>query len=559
MTVVISLLLVLPASPAPTGVGAGLSIEELLGLTALSTFLVGFANLRLQSQLNDWRVSKARILDRLLSENYQENLLPIPTSLQKSSERDDRFQIGRVPYYSLALAIVSFSVSVYFSSDGWFTTDGLAISNWWNLVELDKTNYLAVHGLHLLILFLLIVEIFTTSKTAKKDEERSVKTVYGTLEREVEIWRKSPTEDNRQKLIDTCGRLSAELPGWSWLSLVKLHLNPIDFNSKQEVLRLRHLAGRSDFKFDTYSQIALVWSTYLIEYSHHLETQRAEESYFRDSVRGLHRRNLNEHIETALQDEREGWTKGFVMPRPLDAPAWTSITFETIERISETSRDSLMSNYYASNNSRGDFGDSMANLAIDSWIRCLNLENCKSVELPEHLRQMLRTPNFVIGGLDSKVVIFSLKLGVSSFSPGGKILKGLHGYHVIDAELLNILLTTDPSQMSQIRADQGERTTIYDVIKTATRTSALNRDFGKNRTRAEKSFLLNLERNLARYGQIATPNILGVLKRSAPIDCLDLWRHVKVIESRPGISVPGRRALFELSQWIIFHLQVGRK
>lgn len=561
MTVAMSLLLALPAPPAPNRDGARLSIEELLGLTALSTFLVGFANLRLQSQLNDWRASGARLTDRLLSENDQENLLPIPTSLRMSSLVKE-FKIGVATWYSLVLAIFFFFLSVFFSLGGWYTAEGLVWPNWRDLSLPDDANYLAIHCLHLAILVLLLIEILTTKSGAKNDEERSIGNLFGSLERAIEAWRRSPTENNKQKLIKSCNDLSAELPGWSWLSLIYFHLNPIDFNRKQEVLRLRSLACRPELTFDTYSQIALVWSTYLIEFSHQLEVQRAEESILRNAERERHRTNyFGEVINSAIKDDNEGWEKGFAMPPPLDAPAWTSVKFETIERISQTSRDSLMSNYSTSNTSRPkEFGDAMANLAIDSWIRCLNLENCEPGELPEHLRQLLPVPNFRVGRLDSKVVIFSYKKAVRSWAPhAGERYAGLHGYHVLDAELLTILTDNDSSQLSENTADHGERRTVHDVLTTATRTSALNGDFGKNIARAEKSFLINLEGNLARFGQIGNPSILGVLERSAAIDCLDLWRHVKVIESRPRISEPNRLALSALSQWIIFHLQVGRK
>lgn len=563
MTVAMSLLLALPALPAPNRDGARLSIEELLALTALSTFLVGFANLRLQSQLNDWRASGARLTDRLLAENDQENLLPIPTSLRMSS-LSKRFEIGVVPWYSLGLAIFFFSLSIFFSLGGWYTADGFVWPNWRDLSLPDNANYLAIHCLHLAILVLLLIEILTTKSRANKDEKRSIGNLFSSLERAIEAWRRSPTKDNQRKLIASCNDLSKELPGWSWLSLIYFHLNPIDFNRKQEVLRLRSLACRPELTFDTYSQIALVWSTYLIEFSHQLEVQRAEESILRDAERGLPRTTLDEVINSAIKDDNEGWTKGFVKPPPLDAPAWTSVKFETIERISQTSRDSLMSNYSTSNTSRPkEFGDAMANLAIDSWIRCLNLENCKLGELPGHLRQLLPVPNFLVGRLDSRVVIFSYKKAARSWAPhAGEVYAGLHGYHVLDAELLTILTDNPDGTIQRIQdrpPSEPPQQTFYDVLKTATRTSALNGDFGKNIARAEKSFLFNLERNLARFGQINSPSIHGVLERSAPIDCLDLWRHVKVIESRPRISEPNRLALSELSQWIIFHLQVGRK
>lgn len=591
MTVAMSLLLALPAPPAPNGDGARLSIEELLGLTALSTFLVGFANLRLQSQLNDWRASEARLTDRLLSENDQENLLPIPTSLRMSNLGKE-FKIGVVPWYSLFLAIFFFSLSVFFSLDGWSTADGFVWSSWRDLSLPDNANYLAIHCLHLAILVLLLIEILITKSRAKSDEKRSIGNLFGSLERAIEAWRRSPTKDNQQKLIESCNDLSAQLPGWSWLTLIYFHLNPIDFNRKQEVLRLRSLACRPEVTFDTYSQIALVWSTYLIEFSHQLEVQRAEESILRNAERERHRTNyFGEVINSAIKDDNEGWEKGFAMPPPLDAPAWTSVKFETIERISQTSRDSLMSNYSMSNTSRPkEFGDAMANLAIDSWIRCLNLENCKPGELPEHLRQLLPVPNFCVGRLHGIAVIFSPKKAVRSLAPhDGERYAGLHDYTILDPGLFTIL-TRNPDRRRthpQVRTPAGqlkeppEETFAHTLVR-AINTSTLNGDFGKNRTRAEQRLLFNLERNLARphlrlarsygarflfnlawdlarFGQIDSPSILDVLDGSTPIDCLDLWRHVKVIESRPWISEPNRLALSELSQWIIFHLQVGRK
>ena len=526
---------------------AQLTVEDLLGLMAMTTFLVGFASLRLQSELHEWRSVGTRTLDRLISENDQENLLPLPTSLQISSNRDSDFKLGPIPKFSLILACS------FFASSLWLTVDTFQFhsrSRWGELGVCSPQNYCTIHLLHFLIIALLLGEILWIRKQARSEQDESVGELYRELERAVETWRKRPTKDTRDELDNVLKSLWRKLPGWSWLSLIDLHLNPYDFNRKQDVLRIQYLADRPDLKLDTYSLIALVWSTYLVEHSHTLESQRANESAIRASVpRGYNqlgeKLNLDEMIKKQIKDSEERWIQPYSAPPPIDVPAWKKVSFRMIERISEVSSASRQSDYFSAETSETrDFGDAMANLAIDSWIRCLNLEISGVERLPNELRKIISIPNLCVGGLGSKAVLFSFSKSKERFN--------LHGYHVVDADLLEILQNTDTTEPHRVQPSSGTEQSVSEVLKIALSKQVLHRSERSSGKRAETSFLYNLQRN-----GLSSFVMMNAIQstHTERVNWLDLWRHVKGVENRPLLRTQ-RASVNDLSQWMIYQLQV---
>ena len=72
--------------------GFELSMEELLGIVAVTTFLVGFSSVRLQSNLEYWKESASRLINRVLEQNANDDLLPLPTNFYQYKMDKEKFQ-----------------------------------------------------------------------------------------------------------------------------------------------------------------------------------------------------------------------------------------------------------------------------------------------------------------------------------------------------------------------------------------------------------------------------------------------------------------------------------
>ena len=72
--------------------GFKLSLEELLGIVAITTFLIGFSSVRLQSNLEYWKESASRLINRVLEQNANDDLLPLPTNFNQYETDKEKFK-----------------------------------------------------------------------------------------------------------------------------------------------------------------------------------------------------------------------------------------------------------------------------------------------------------------------------------------------------------------------------------------------------------------------------------------------------------------------------------
>lgn len=236
-----------------------LSIEELLGVVAITTFLIGFSTVRLQSSLQDWRQERSRITDRLLQQNAGEDLLPEPVTLRWLAIDQRPLEIGILTWSSSILTLATFVVSVILTSDALWGSNAQAA-------------YQVMQVGHFFVWLLGVIDILKTQRTSAIEIKKSPSKAFINLEGCLKAWLDS--EGNRSvagnSVIDCCKTIDSAIPDWCWLALVRSEI--YDFaNNEKEVLRfeqsLRRLRNFSDKRRDTddYSNTAFIWSSYLVD------------------------------------------------------------------------------------------------------------------------------------------------------------------------------------------------------------------------------------------------------------------------------------------------------
>ena len=240
----------------------GLEVNELLGVVAITTFLLGFASVRLQSKLEDSRSAVARQVDRVLEQNANEDLLPFPTSFSRYAVSED-FK----PWDTLTVSTVALTVFIFlFTSIGKVSGD-----DWFQL--------LVIQLVHLVIVIIGLIGPSLAKKQFKKYIEAQPFHRYENLENSLVCFLKKEhdlalkfdlikpraVEESRRKVLNTAKNLASSIPEWCWLDLVRGSLKDPNYRkeNKSHFQRLHKLASKTK-EDDDYSLIAFVWSAYLL-------------------------------------------------------------------------------------------------------------------------------------------------------------------------------------------------------------------------------------------------------------------------------------------------------
>lgn len=236
-----------------------LNITELLGVVAVTTFLIGFSTVRLQSSLQDWRQERSRITDRLLQQNAGEDLLPEPVTLRWLGIDQRPLAIGILTWASSILTLGTLIVSVILTSDALWGSNAQAA-------------YQVVQVVHFFVCLLGVIDILNTQRTSKIEINKSPTKAFLKLEGCLKAW--LGPEGNRSvagnAVIDSCKTIDSAIPDWCWLALVRSEIYDFEGNKKAKLhfeQSLRRLRNFSDKRRDTddYSNTAFIWSSYLVD------------------------------------------------------------------------------------------------------------------------------------------------------------------------------------------------------------------------------------------------------------------------------------------------------
>jgi len=234
-----------------------LRLEELLGIVAVTTFLVGFSTVRLQSSLQDWRQERTRVTDRLLQQNEGEDLLPEPVTLEHLAADEKPMKIGALTWATSLLTLGTVTVSVIFTA-----------GNLWG--DQAHETFQVVQGIHFLIWGLSCIDIGRTMRISALELERSTNKRFEDLEKRVREWLKNPSDSAAAKsALDGCDAIDRVIPDWCWLALVRSEIYDFQGNKEQKLKYEQSLHRLQTFanerrESDDYSNIAFIWSSYLI-------------------------------------------------------------------------------------------------------------------------------------------------------------------------------------------------------------------------------------------------------------------------------------------------------
>ena len=237
-----------------------LSLEELLGIVAITTFLIGFSSVRLQSNLEYWKESASRLINRVLEQNANDDLLPLPTNFNQYETNKEKFEPhDRAAQMTSVLTWSNFGISSYLIYMHWRYCGQIAA-------------LVLIQIIHLLIVLASSFEPYFAERTSKKYTKRQPFERYDKLssalidylttdEKNIE-----EIENTKNNVINAVDGLDDSLPSWCWLYLIRCHIDPELTKTLYgpQLQRLRELAKQSKH-IDDFSHIAFVWSTYLLE------------------------------------------------------------------------------------------------------------------------------------------------------------------------------------------------------------------------------------------------------------------------------------------------------
>lgn len=231
-------------------------IQELLGIVAVSTFLVGFSTVRVQTSLQEWRQEGVRILDRLLEQNSGDDLLPVPTTIERLvGTQQSKLKLDSITWLTVFITFLTLLTSlIVFAEEVFGPTASRTVQQ--------------IQIIHLSIFILGLLDITRVRLVKKRELNQSTVSRYRRLETAIFQWLREQSPVNQKKVLSLCDELDSLIPDWCWLSLIRFEVlqwsdNPIEY-LRQSARRIELLAKRSK-DVDDYSRLAYVWSNYLLE------------------------------------------------------------------------------------------------------------------------------------------------------------------------------------------------------------------------------------------------------------------------------------------------------
>lgn len=232
-------------------------LEVLVAIVALTTFLIGFSTVRLQTRLEEHRADLARHTDRVIEENHRADMLPLPPEMQDSGNHETFNARDRLTMATEIFSMFNLALSGLLGFYHWQFYEGLAETE--RDPRYSYIGYVLILVFHLLVVALGIFASHETNRQARQERAVSVFSRYEALEKSLETWLRR--QNNSDDLRRCCDELDEVLPSWTWLTLVRASLG--DERCEISSLKRVHNLAAKDKHHDDYSLIAYVWSAYL--------------------------------------------------------------------------------------------------------------------------------------------------------------------------------------------------------------------------------------------------------------------------------------------------------
>lgn len=235
--------------------GFEMDFEDILGIVAISTFLVGFSSVRLQSILEERKDGVARRIDRILEQNAGQDLLPLPTSLTQFKEGSE-FETDKASSLTIVLTWATFFISSLLIGVHQVNSEVSSIPFWF------------VQGIHLCIVLIGTFSPYLVSRQFKQHLETQPFYCYKKMMEEIKRGLDEPSSDDKPSNFkatkEALEKFDDSVPEWCWLTLINSSLFPDD--KHLFIAQLERLEDHAYLQKDAddYSLIAFVWSAYLL-------------------------------------------------------------------------------------------------------------------------------------------------------------------------------------------------------------------------------------------------------------------------------------------------------
>lgn len=251
---------------------AQISVELLIGLAGISTFLVGFMSVRLSNSTDAARARSDLLMVRISDDARQQNLLPLPSDIKRlrigASHSSNRVYL--VASTIVLVALVNLVLSTVIA--------------WPNLFGKHLVSGVIVtQVVHLSIILLGFLDATIQSRELSSLLRGGIASDFHKLESVLaELATDRVGKPHDSELIDTarglCVQINGIVPDWCWVTLIQADLDVSsrtttskDQSASDEVrpalVRIRDLAVVTKNR-DANSLLAWLWSVLLISEGH---------------------------------------------------------------------------------------------------------------------------------------------------------------------------------------------------------------------------------------------------------------------------------------------------
>ena len=192
-----------------------LSFEVALGILAITTFLVGFSTVRLQASLQEWRERGERVVDRLLDQNNNDDLLPLPSTLHTVTGSSKSLNIDFITWLSLIATVVSTGLFIIVLAE----LQDRATST-------ESTLITWLFGLAFIIVIAGLCDIVVVKYKARKESRQTPARVFARLETSLLAWSRGAEQNyfTSGRIAKHCSEFEEMIPDWCWMSLIRYDL-----------------------------------------------------------------------------------------------------------------------------------------------------------------------------------------------------------------------------------------------------------------------------------------------------------------------------------------------
>lgn len=231
-----------------------LDLEDLLGIVSITTFLLGFTSVRLQSTLEEHKLIYSRQVERVLEQNSNQDLLPFPSSFQQHKGTQEIKTWDTVTKATVILTLFLLAISTLFVLRRQELGDQGSTQFWWlqfihvAIVLIGSSGPYLAKGQF---------ERFMSAQPFPRYQQ-----LREALDRFLDPANPSSTSEELLKAVND---LDESIPEWCWLELIRSSLSIEEKNKKQQYLKRLHKMASPAKEVEEYSLIAFVWSAYLVD------------------------------------------------------------------------------------------------------------------------------------------------------------------------------------------------------------------------------------------------------------------------------------------------------